>query len=181
MQKNREIFRAIDGYDNYEISNHGRVRNVITERILKSFKTGGKRKQYLAVDLKHKTVKIHKLVADAFIENPNEYKIIDHIDGNSLNNNVDNLRWTTNTINTINSKMSKYNTSGITGVCFIKTRNSWVATWQNEEGKHCSKTFSLKQYGNNKAKELAIAYRKKMEKTLPRYREALKHQTNDEE
>lgn len=49
---------------------------------------------------KKKYVRIHRLVAEMFIENPNEYNQINHIDGNKLNNNIDNLEWTTNSKNT---------------------------------------------------------------------------------
>ena len=49
---------------------------------------------------KKKYIRIHRLVAEMFIENPNGYNQINHIDGNKLNNNVDNLEWTTNSKNT---------------------------------------------------------------------------------
>lgn len=66
-----------------------------------------------------KAITVHRLVACAFIENPNNYPSIDHIDGNPMNNHVSNLRWCTNTINMNNpitrsrislSKKGKYNT-----------------------------------------------------------------------
>ena len=52
------------------------------------------------VNGKKKYIRIHRLVAEMFIENPNGYNQINHIDGNKLNNNVDNLEWTTNSKNT---------------------------------------------------------------------------------
>lgn len=68
---------------------------------------------------KRKAITVHRLVACAFIENPNNYSSIDHIDGDPMNNHVSNLRWCTNTINMNNpitrsrislSKKGKYNT-----------------------------------------------------------------------
>lgn len=49
----------------------------------------------LSKDGKRKTKRIHKLVAKAFIKNPNKYTIINHIDGNKTNNNINNLEWCT--------------------------------------------------------------------------------------
>ena len=45
---------------------------------------------------------VHRLVADAFIPNPNNYPFIDHIDGNPANNNAENLRWCTRSMNMLN-------------------------------------------------------------------------------
>lgn len=55
-----------------------------------------------------------------------EGKIIDHIDGNSLNNIVTNLREVTPSQNNMNSKLPKNNTSGRKGVCWDKSRNKWM-------------------------------------------------------
>lgn len=54
-------------------------------------------------------------------------KVIDHIDGNSLNNEIVNLRECTQAQNTWNSKINIKNTSGVKGVSFDKLRNKWTA------------------------------------------------------
>lgn len=92
-----EIFKEIQGFEGlYEISNLGNIKNVIKNKLLKF----GKHNQgYLQVSLsknnKKTTFKIHRLIAIYFIDNPNNYKIINHVDGNKLNNSIENLEWCT--------------------------------------------------------------------------------------
>lgn len=92
------IYQNNDYSQYYEISNFGRLRNTKTHKILKQ--TVSKTGYYgycgsLGSRQKKKMFKIHKAVAETFIENPNNYKIINHIDGNKLNNNINNLEWCT--------------------------------------------------------------------------------------
>ena len=49
------------------------------------------------------TLRIHRLLAIHFVENPNNYPIVNHIDGNKKNNNINNLEWTTYSLNTLHS------------------------------------------------------------------------------
>ncbi len=127
-----EMFKKIDGYDIYSVSNLGNVRNDETNRILKGGKNNGH--GYLAVNLykngKQSTRLIHRLVVNAFIENPENKPFVDHINGDILNNCVDNLRWATISENQMNSKKKKNNTSGIKGVFWHKQRNKWQAQIQ---------------------------------------------------
>ena len=94
-----EIWKEIPGYEKkYKVSNLGNVYSNKHKRILKPYKV---RKGYLRVDLfgskfvrKHQ--KVHRLVAMAFIPNPDNKPQINHIDGNPANNCVTNLEWCTN-------------------------------------------------------------------------------------
>lgn len=88
-----EIWKDIEGFENqYAVSTKGRVRNLKTNRILvgKNNRSG-----YKFVSLNGKGYKIHRLVALAFIPNPNKLPQVDHLDENKGNNDVSNLRWVT--------------------------------------------------------------------------------------
>lgn len=89
-----EEWKPIKGYEGlYEISNFGRVYSLITNKILKFVNCNG----YYGVNLVKnglmKKTTIHRLVAQAFITNPNNYSCVNHKDENKLNNHVDNLEW----------------------------------------------------------------------------------------
>ncbi len=90
---NREIWKSIDGYANYEASSLGGVRNATTERILKPADNG---EGYLRVGLCRKGIRskqlIHKVVAHAWIENPSNKQFLDHINNIKGDNCVSNLR-----------------------------------------------------------------------------------------
>ncbi|WP_052672117.1 NUMOD4 domain-containing protein [Prevotella intermedia] len=103
-----EKFKPVQGYAGiYEISNMGRVKSlsriierkdgntrVTEDRIILPFLTKcGYHQIVLYKDGVRKKHYMHRLVANAFIENPNKLPIINHKDENKLNNRVDNLEW----------------------------------------------------------------------------------------
>ena len=88
-----EIWKEIQGFEGlYEVSSHGRVRNLRTGRILGDRYDGA---GYKAVLLDGKNYYIHRLVALAFLDNPNNLPQVNHIDEVKTNNNVENLEWVT--------------------------------------------------------------------------------------
>lgn len=87
----------------YSVSSNGEVRNDNTNYILKKQMQDGYMKVGLTVNKKIKRCAIHRLVATAFIPNPDNLPIVNHLDGNRSNNNVDNLEWTTVSGNAIHA------------------------------------------------------------------------------
>ena len=101
-----EVWKDVVGYEGlYQVSDRGNVYSV--ERLnSRGYKIGGRimkpnyrRDGYLTVDLhsngKRRTKKIHRLVAEAFIPNPNNLPEVNHMDENKTNNELSNLEWCT--------------------------------------------------------------------------------------
>ena len=81
MEDNREYFRAVSVFTNYEISSVGRVRNNKTGKVLKLIKeTHGYWKANLYKNGKPKAHPVHTMVGNAFINNPSNKPTLDHID-----------------------------------------------------------------------------------------------------
>ena len=113
----KEVWKPVDGYPNYFVSTHGRVKSKVInkpERILHLFSYC---KGYFNVGLScgclRKKAKVHRLVATAFIENPKNYPHVNHIDNNGKNNHVSNLEWCTHKQNM--EHMQKQGRSGMLG------------------------------------------------------------------
>lgn len=98
-----EEWRPITDFPDYEVSNQGNVRR--GNKMLK-FSKIGRRREYFAVVLYLNTERycrrVHRLVGQAFIPNPENKPEIDHLDRNPANNIVSNLRWATSVENNNN-------------------------------------------------------------------------------
>lgn len=94
----------IDGKEtNYSITDDAHIYNDKTGRELKgTYATNEYHSVQLVIDGKPKTFMFHRLVAQAFCENPNGYTIVDHIDRNKHNDNASNLRWVNGSTNAKN-------------------------------------------------------------------------------
>ena len=99
------------GEGKYEIDENGLIRNTVTGKFLKGsvFNTG-----YRVVTLTENSVKkkfkIHRLVATAFLPNPNNYPVVMHLDNNKLNCSKSNLKWGTYSENNAQAIRDKLNT-----------------------------------------------------------------------
>ena len=96
-----EIWKPIEGTNGkYEVSNTGKVRSLnymrrglISE--IKPWNNGGYRRVNLVIEGKKTNFLVHRIVAEAFIPNPENKSEVNHIDGNKNNNCVENLEWST--------------------------------------------------------------------------------------
>ena len=111
-----EIWKDIEGYEGrYKVSNKGRVlsvgrykqnhtkRQYVEEKVISNYinNKNGYVYVYLCKDGKYKNCRIHRLVAKAFIPNPNSFQQVNHVDGDKTNNNVENLEWCTASYNIV--------------------------------------------------------------------------------
>jgi hypothetical protein len=94
--------------EHYQITEAGTIRNKNTRKIIKPSKSGNKRpKVYLSVDGERKPRYVHRMVAIAFIPNPDNLPEVNHIDGNRYNYKKSNLEWCTGEDNLLHAKVNK--------------------------------------------------------------------------
>ena len=119
-----EIWKDVAGYEGlYQVSSIGRIKRIGTPSKYSGFLVGERilspspsTDAYLGCSLYKngisRPIKVHRIVAQTFIPNPEGRPVVNHIDGNRQNNNVDNLEWVTHSENTIHY----YNQSGRTRI-----------------------------------------------------------------
>ena len=125
-----EVYKQIIGYEGlYEVSNLGNVKSLNylhtgQEKLLSpAFDKDGYLLVVLSKNGEKKTCKVHRLVAQAFLPNPNNYPEINHKDENKLNNSVNNLEWCTAQYNhdySLSKQVEQYDLSG-----------NYIATWKS--------------------------------------------------
>ena len=123
-----EEWRSISEYGNYQVSNIGRVKNVETHRILKpNILPNDYYRICLYKEKARSMFYIHRLVAQEFIENPDNKDFVDHINRKRNDNTILNLRWVTGSENQMNKSIQQNGRSKYKGVCIMKTTNKWKA------------------------------------------------------
>ncbi len=150
-----EIYKTIEEYDNYSISNYGNIMNKHGKILKTELSDDGYYTVRIQISGKPKRFLLHRLIAKAFIPNPENKSYVDHIDRNRTNNNLDNLRWATVQENNQNKNKQQRNKSGYLGVSFDNINNMW-RSYLSLNGKFYGKRFTTI--------EEAIVYRAELER-----------------
>ncbi len=162
--ENMEEWKVIEGYNQYEVSNLGKIRR--DDRLLKGrFTKNGYLVVALSVESKYKNHYIHRLVASAFIKKVGG--VVNHLDGIKTNNNVSNLEWTTYSNNTIHAYDNNLiykdfkPESGYKGVRPYKKRymarlsrnnkSIYIGMYDTAEEAHKAYLESIKEYDLNRS------------------------------
>tara|TARA_R110000824_G_scaffold22680_3_gene82686 strand:- start:1088 stop:1621 length:534 start_codon:yes stop_codon:yes gene_type:complete len=145
-----EIWKQINGFNNYFVSINGRVKNTVSGRILKQHGNGN---GYQRVDLckngqKNKYT-VHRLVLEMFLGPCPDGEEADHIDRIRSNNQFSNLRWVPHSKNSRNRNLFCNNQSGLRGVS--KSCKRWRAQLRHQGQRVLRCTFATKR-------EAALAY-----------------------
>lgn len=140
-----EIWKSVeDSNEKYQVSNFGRVKSFKQNKngviMSGTITTTGYHKYSIMINNKYINIRTNRLVALHFVPNPNNYPLVDHINGNILDNTVENLRWVDYTQNCLNTKIRTDNSSGFKGVFYNTLTKRWVAQCVIN-GKKTSKTF----------------------------------------
>lgn len=118
-------YRRVEGFEDYIISNYGEVYSLkgVKFRELKFNINRGYKYVILCEKCKKKTINIHILVGNAFIDKRTNGLEFDHIDRNPLNNRADNIRLATSSAQKVNTKTRTDNKLGIR--CITKQTTNW--------------------------------------------------------
>lgn len=151
----------IPGYDNYILFANGMILNCENNRWLHGHKrTDGYIRITLFSNNKGKKFRLHQLLAQAFLPNPENKQFIDHINHIRDDNRLENLRWVTRSENQRNRSLAISNTSGFRGVAYrSKPHQLYQAQWFEVTGKKQTKSFSISRYGLERALRLAVQTR----------------------
>ena len=129
----KEIWKPIKNYEGlYEVSNLGNVKSIKNNTLIKPALNKGYLRLVLYKNGKKKNKTIHQLVAQAFIDNPNDYICVNHINEVKTDNRVENLEWCDNNYNdnygTRNKRIAKRLSKKIVQ---LDINNNYINTWDS--------------------------------------------------
>ena len=158
----QEHFKPIKDFETYGISQYGNVKDFRSGKLIPQFvneKCGG----YLQVAIRnengYKTDRVHRLVGENLINNPNNLEELDHIDRDRLNNKVDNLRWVTKSDNQLNRLGKSHDNNPYRCIHYedLKTPknpySSWCIQIRNQRIKY-KKRFRTDKYSLEEVKKI---------------------------
>ena len=152
----KEVWKDIKGYEGlYQVSNLGNIKSLsrttqgkkygihkLKEKILRPSECNKYYQVFLRKNNKSRVHYVHRLVGEAFIDNPNNYTDINHRDGNTHNNNVQNLEWCTRSENIKHSyrdlnriininNIAKYNENHKRKINQYDLDGNFIKTWES--------------------------------------------------
>jgi len=164
-------YKTLDEFPKLRIYADGKIYDERIGRCRKQTSSGDGYMNVNAYDIAGKSTRtnVHRLLAMAWIPNPDKLSDVDHVDHDKTNNNLENLRWVSHRTNQRNQSKRNDNTSGYQGV-FYKPQNAkpWQSFWVDANGKRTTKSF--------KHKGDAIEHREQM---VNKYYERPKPQSQD--
>ena len=139
-----EIFKDIKGYEGlYMISNKGNVKTLINNKIMVlRVNHAGYCQVCLSKKGQKKSFLVHRLVAEAFVDNPNNYPCVNHIDEVKTNNDVNNIEWCTYQYN---NNYGKNATQRNTRIIQYDSNNNYIREWGSL--KEAAEYLNLKYQG----------------------------------
>jgi hypothetical protein len=158
----QEYFKPIKNFETYGISNLGNVKDYRNGKILNQYpneNAGG----YLQVQIKNQegvfSKRVHRIVAENFIDNPNNLEEVDHKDRNRLNNRLDNLRWVSRSDNQLNKLYKPHNNNPYRSIHYYSPNTKknpyscWTIQIKNQKLNY-KKRFRTDKYSLEEVKKI---------------------------
>lgn len=124
-----EVWKTVINHPDYKISNLGNIKS-FKRKIVRILKPNLHKSGYYVFELDYKQLKRANLIAKHFIENPNNYPIVNHKDGNRSNDLIDNLEWSNQSDNTLHGWYSN-NRKGLVKVFMYSKENKFIKEFES--------------------------------------------------